>query len=832
MKSYKELAGKYLKNQKKRSILTIVGIILSVSLLCAAGIMGESFRNMLFDDLKQQYGNYHVAYGGINEAQLKKLQSNIKVDRVGYRMIAGLDMITPAQNLMIAACDTNCLEMLYLKLSSGRLPAKENEIVLEQWIIDNMKSQPAIGGMITLDFTIQGLKDGKSEASRDFKLVGILKNNALTQRMGMSFGVVSFQTAKSILKDNDAKIDAVVLIKKKLPLQQSISEITNSIGAKGQAQQNTAILSLEGQGNRNDINKYVYIVQAIMMLVIIISTIAVIYNAFHISVLERIHQFGVLRSVGTTPRQIRTIILREAGVLGIIGIPLGLLFGILAMKVVIGLFSFQSSAFFGSMQVVVPAQTVIMTAVLGFATLLVSAFGPAASAGRVSPMEAVLNSSRSKKLNIRRKKHPILSKILHIEGVMAYENLRRNRKRFFVTVFSMCIGIVLFIFFSFFMSMMYVQTNTGFEKAYAVDKPFSSDKPGFTQKDYDEISGISGINTVYRVMQKNERTLISEEQASDTYKKAVKEGKSDGLFESGGITNYSLISNFYGYRDLELGLCESNVIQGKIDIDKMNAENGVLVSQSVQLRNGQAMNASQLKAGNVILITDTKDTGSNKPVKLKVVGILDRMPLVYTGGADKFGIITTEEVFKKITGINTYSRFDVVISRSADLASIEKKLKDIAARVEQGRMLSFIDTSYGTLQTEMGVILYGLVAVISIIGALNIINTISTNLILRISEFGTLRAIGMTPDQIKGMIRLEGIFYGLISSFYGSIAGCALAWILYSNVNKIRGLTWHLPWKAAVEACLVAIVIGVTASLVPLKKISKMNVVESIRAEE
>jgi putative ABC transport system permease protein len=283
---------------------------------------------------------------------------------------------------------------------------------------------------------------------------------------------------------------------------------------------------------------------------------------------------------------------------------------------------------------------------------------------------------------------------------------------------------------------------------------------------------------------------------------------------------------------MELGLCKSNIIQGKINIGEMNNENGVLISQSIQLKNGQAMNVSRLKVGDVIIMADPRGTGSNEQIKLKVVGILDKMPLVYTGGSDKYGIITTEEVFKKITGIQTYSRFDIIISRTADQASIAKKLKYIADRVEEGRMLSFIDTSYSTLQTEMGVILYGLVVVISIIGALNIINTISTNLILRISEFGTLRAIGMTPGQIKGMIRLEGIFYGLISSFYGSIAGCALARVLYDNVNKIKGLTWHLPWKAAVEACIVAIVIGVTASLVPLKKISKMNVVESIRAEE
>lgn len=830
MKSYRELSGRYLKTQKKRTILTIVGVVLSVSLLCAAGIMGQSFKNMMEQNVRQHYGNYHAFFQNIDRAQLNKLQNNIKIKNVGFRIVAGTAEISKTQNITITAGNDAFLDIMYMKLAEGRLPEKENEIALEQWIIDNMKEKPEIGSSIRLTLKVPGKPEGQNTASREFLVTGIFGNAPVSQFTRMSVGFVTPQTAASILGIEDPKLDAAINIKDGIPKQAAIEEIAGSIGLKKEeAHQNTAVLSLDSQGGNAVINKSVMVVELIMVLVILISTVAVIYNSFHISVLERIHQFGVLRSVGTTPRQIRAIILIEACFLGIIGIPLGLFFGVLAVKCVMGIFSLQSGSFFGGLQVVIQLRTILLTAVLGFATLLVSAFGPAITAGRVSPMEAILNMGAKNRVKKRRGKHPVIMKLLRVEGVMAAENLVRNRKRFVVTVFSMSIAIVLFIFFSTFLSLMSVQINTSFEKDFAVDRPFNSEYPGFTQKDYDEIAAIPGVKNVYRILQKDQEILLTEGQVRDEYKKALGNKAVNTMVKSGDTQYYGLTSNFYGYREAELKMYRPNIVTGGIDFKKMNSENGVLAVQDVRVGN-EDLAASDLKIGDKIMMVDPKD--KNRTVELKIMGILDKLSMVYGDGSAKYSLITTEEVFSKISGVNDFSRFDVELASSADQAAVKSRLAEIAARVEGGNILDFVTNSMKVLKMEMSVILYGLVSVISLIGALNIINTISTNLILRIREFGTLRAVGMTPKQIKGMIRLEGVFYGLVAAFYGAIAGCLLSRLLFHYLNQIKGLTWHLPWQSAVEACLVAILIGLLASAAPLKRITHMNVVESIRAEE
>ena len=181
MKSYRELAGKYLKNQKKRTILTIIGVILSVALLSAAGIMGQSFKNMLEENVRQQHGNYHVFFDNIDRTQLSKLQSNIKIQNTGFRIVAGTAQITKTQNIVITAGNEAFLDVMYMKLTEGVLPEKENEIALEQWIIDNMKEKPKIGSSIKLTYKVQGLPEGRNTASREFLVTGIFGNAPVSQ---------------------------------------------------------------------------------------------------------------------------------------------------------------------------------------------------------------------------------------------------------------------------------------------------------------------------------------------------------------------------------------------------------------------------------------------------------------------------------------------------------------------------------------------------------------------------------------------------------------------------------------------------------------------------
>lgn len=846
MKSYRGLSLRYLKKQKKRTLLTVIGIILSVALLCAAGIMGESLKNNLVENTKQMYGDFHVSYENLDLGQIGKLQRNLKVDGVGYYARIGTSTITKTQKLLLMAGNPEMVHMVRYELASGRLPEKAGEIVLEQWILDNMKERPALGDTFRLDFTTESRQNaggetasGKSPGggrteSREFRLVGTFKNTDGSMVMGMSFALVGFDTAREILKEDTLNYETAVRIRGGMDYQEVIRELNGVLQADPKkVHQNTAVLSIESQGRNNSVNRSVFLIQLILISVIILSTVAVIFNSFQISVLERIHQFGVLRSVGATPRQINRIVLGEALLLAVVSIPPGLACGVLGVKTVIGLFSLQSSAFFGSMKVIIHWQTIVFASLLGLMTILASAFAPAITAARVSPLEAVLNRSRGvrKRLKVNRL---FPARIFRMEGVMAGRNLGRNRKRLFVTVFSMSVGIILFIFFNTFIAELYMELDTSFRKDFSLDKPFSSNKPGFTNADYKYAASIPGVKTVYRLMQKESSVLLPSGQTTEEYRNIAGD-KFGGLnYDLNGAKYYRQPSAIYGYRDSELGLCRKSLTGGRIDSARMNQVNGVLVSQGFYFKEkDDIVQASDLKVGDQILMLPGRSAvQGEKPVRLTVVGILEKMPLVYTADSPVYGLITTEEVFRRITGIDTFTRFDIELNKGAQLNLVSARLSDVKANVEEGRLLEFSESSMKTIGTQISVILFGLVTVISIIGALNIINTISTNLILRIREFGTLRAVGMDPDQMRRMIALEGIFYGLLASIYGTAAGFLLSKILHNNINEIKALRWQVPWDAAAEACAAAILIGLLASLVPLKRIAALNITESIRAEE
>jgi putative ABC transport system permease protein len=837
MKNYQELTGRYLLQQKKRSLLAILGIIISVALICAAGLMGESLQNSMHENVRRHTGNYHVFFTNIEADQVNLLRNNVKAEAVGTFLAAGFYRAVKGQSILIGTADSALMRMFYKKPVKGRLPQRPGEIAMEQWLVDNMPGKPAIGDRITLEIHVLTNHGAATEAAasrrrvtREFILAGIFKNEAASQQSGGSQAVVTMQTALEILNYQDLKYLTAVRFKEKIPLQPAIKETARAIGVTAkQVVQNTPLLVLSGQTRSNSSNRSVMILEIIMITVILLTAVAVIYNVFHISVIERIHQFGILRAVGSTPGQIRTIVLGEALILASIGVTLGVGCGILVVKAVFGLFMLISGeVLFGSLKMVIDGKVIGISAATGFLAVLLSAWGPAVMAGRVSAMEAILNTSKFNKDKIVRKKHPLMRKLCGIAGVMAYENLKRNRKRFYITVISMSIGIALFVFFTSFLRFVSAEFQGDFAKDYVIDKPVTKVISGYTLADYQDLEKIRGIKTVYRFMMEKADVLLTPRQTTVAFQKYNKRQRAKYTYQDQGTTYHRLDMDFYGLRQAELQICKENVIQGKLDIPGMNAESGVLVYQKAKFNQDNVV-VSDLKVGDTIRMIPN---GRQEAIRLKVLGILNRLPMAVSKWNAGYQVVTTEEVYRKLTGVTTFVNFAVELAPGADQAMVKQQIEGIQKRIPEARLLDYSDLTETQLQIQMSIILYGLVFAISLVGALNIINTISTNLILRTREFGTLRAVGMTPGQMRQMIRLEGAFYGLTATLYGGISGVALAWLLYSYMNKIQSMPWSFPWGAWLIGSVAALLIGWLATSVPLKRLSALSVVEAVRAEE
>lgn len=303
-------------------------------------------------------------------------------------------------------------------------------------------------------------------------------------------------------------------------------------------------------------------------------------------------------------------------------------------------------------------------------------------------------------------------------------------------------------------------------------------------------------------------------------------------------------STIRGYDKTMLEDARQYLSSGTVNETELSKEKGAVIVYDTEVRRkadgkSSVIRLAELKVGDYIYIDTNNVFGSESTdvsglTRIKVMGIMEKVPYGFPYPGRAIGVILTEDTFKSITGASIYSGFDVLIDKNEDRKHIKEQLTTIMNRVRGGSLLDLQEIGQKEKQVRLAVsvLLYGFVAVIVLIGVLNIINTISTNLILRTREFGTLRAVGMSMSQMKKMITYEGLLYGLIGSLWGVSTGTVLAWYLFKIMMGLRGMIWHIPYDAIIYASTGTIIITLLSTLVPMKRVSKMNIIESVGVEE
>ncbi|UZQ51394.1 ABC transporter permease [Clostridium kluyveri] len=846
MKSYKEITNKHLKHNKKRTVLTIFGIILSVALITSVGLFIKSLQNSFIESTIKSEGGFHVEISDISNEDYNELKNNAKIDTIGIQENWFECDVNGGKKIEIDKFDKNSLELLpdYYKAIKGRLPQKEGEIALENWIFKYMDNSTKIGDTVKLRTA-----DGEI---KNFKITGIIPNQIQTQYSGIALGMTysnKFDMKRSTI---------YMTIYKSAGIRNTVDELSKKF--KENCISNKHLLDYLGEGS-SDLNKSLYSTAAIVIVIIIMATTAVIYNSFQISVMERIKQFGLLRAVGATPSQIRKIVLREASIISIVGIPLGLLGGIFAMFVVSKVFSIMSDTLFGTLKIVIPYYVLIISVLVGLAAVYISAFIPARSAGKVSPLAAISSRAYISKEKINRNRGRILKNFLNVESVMAFKNIKRNRKKFRVTVFSMVISIALFIFFSAFISMMQNFTEA----------PSESDKMHFQVIGIIDKSGDSSLKTdIINKIKKNNlvdkayisygtyksNIFISDSEKNNYIDKNAPEIYKKVNFENQVMNSLDTVIDIYD-KD-KMTSIKDYIKDGKMDTDYMKQENGVIiVKNNIITVNKKYYNGaiSNLKVGDSFYINKNmlykgmtgedyteENNGSNltnyNMVKAKVAAVVESEPYYFYNGDNRaFHIIMTKDVMKNITGKDT----DNLPIKTADITLKDEKNEDKFNEFIQPlcdsngvklRDIVKINQSRRADSLQLLILMYGFIAVISFIGAVNIINTITTNLVLRRKEIASLNALGMTYENIRFMILTEGVLYGLYGAFYGGIVGSLLSYALSSPMRKIMDFTWTIPWNMIFISAIAAVFIGLISVIKPLSKIKKENIIDVIREED
>ncbi|MFL0247668.1 ABC transporter permease [Candidatus Clostridium stratigraminis] len=827
--SYKQITNKYLKANKKRTILTIVGVILSVALISSIGLFFKGIQQSSLEDAKKTRGSYHVAFNKIDENLVAKITNNPKVSRSGlYQIGIPIKLTDKLSTNQIIATD-KALEMLPLSLKAGRLPENNHEVAVERWILRYIDKDAKLNSKININ-------------NKEYILSGILEDNSFTQMD--STGIV-------ITKDNNINIkNAIMLVEisDEANIKTTLKEL-ESLVKKDQVNENYVLLTMEGAGDSST-NNSLNITIGIIISVVVIVTIAVIYNAFQISVVERIKEFGLLRAIGATPKQIRNIVFKEASIIAGIGIPIGLIFGIIAIYGISITFKLIGGS---SGNFIVPNVSfgiMLLSFVVGLLSIYVSALVPALFAGRISPLVAISSRNSIRKEKIKRRNNPLIKKLLGFEGELAFKNIKRNRKRYRITVFSIVISVALFITFKYFTDIalvMNADTNESTNINYSI---LLSSKAQETAESIDSnlMNNIKELNSVDRVYKQYNTTSF---EAAIDKSKEVKDVKEIGSVYKDitykGDEKTELDASMMIYDNDALEISKKYIQSGNIDIGKINNENGVIVINKNQVYNGKTNKSyigavTEIKAGDEILLQnvdrlsgDNEKFGNKEVNKVKVIATLKEDPFNFNGNISGLKIITTEEVAKKLVGPNSISLtgINIIIKDVNNEASATSELENAIKASPSLNLINHIDVNNNSKSSILmiQILLYGFVVVVSLIGSVNIVNTITTNIILRRREFATLKSIGLTQKGLSKMIVIEGLLYGFMGSFYGCLTGMSLSYLLFKSMHGIREFSYMPPIKAMIISVVFALLIGYLSVLSPLRRINKDNLIDTIREE-
>ena len=557
MNLMKTLTLKNLKLNRKRTIVTIVGIILATALLSALVTLVSSFQYSMIEYQKQKDGDFHVKFSNVKMSELSEFKNNRNIESTFETMGMGFAKLDGCKNedkpyAYVMATDEAGFERGCFKLIEGRMAKNEDEIVIPRHLKTNGRIDIKVGDEITLD--VGKRYDSNTEGvisencayeheaetltdtvTKHYKVVGIMERPGYGMEdysaAGYTFVTYSDELAaidngtkseaseadttltvysrytKKALRNKDAVTADIIGVDEKLFEKANNSSVEMSSeesdrflkemeNAKYDIYMNGYLINYECVFPIDGSFKALFTVAAVVALIIILTSVYCIKNSFNISITEKIRQYGMLASVGATRRQIKSSVKTEAAMLGVVGIPVGTMSGILASLILVKVVNALSAGWLNvalSFHTSLPA--LILAVILSIATIYFSATGSARRAAKVTPLEAIRNTKEIKIKSAKLKTPAIIGRIWGIGGVISYKNIKRNNKKYRTTVTSIVICSVTFIVISYFMSVAFSMVGMSYASTdYNIGINMSCKKDIDIEKLTKLVSGIEGVD--------------------------------------------------------------------------------------------------------------------------------------------------------------------------------------------------------------------------------------------------------------------------------------------------------------------------------------------------
>ena len=846
MNIFNKVALQGLKKNRTRTLVTIVGVILSAAMVTAGTTFGVSLLNYLINGSISKYGGWHAAFLDVDSSFIREQAVNDKLaatavfDNIGY---AGLD---GGQNpvkpyLFIAGFTDETFTALPITLLSGRLPENSGEILISSKVASDGGVSFKVGD--TLSLSVGNRMDGDRklsqgdpyaagretfvpQAEKTYTVVGTCRRPDYEEASAPGYTLIT-------KADDRTETDSFSLfVTLKNPRQ--VRAYVNSTGKHAYVL-NDNVLRFMGISDDNLFNMFMYSRGGIVIAIIMLGSIFLIYNSFNMSLNERTQQFGILSSVGATAKQLRNSVLFEGFCIGMIGIPIGIAVGIISIGLVISVISqnFASILFQDvPLTLTLSAPALIAAAAVSLLTILISAYIPARKAANTPVMECIRQTNEVKIESKTVKTSRLSMRIYGLEGTLALKNFKRNKKRYRSIILSLVLSIVLFISTSALTADMKRMSS---QRTEITDYDII-----FSTQDLDDgqmLSLYEKLKTARGVYDALYQEVIAYSCAAGTGELSEDYLRHEGLSSTDEIVDLPVNIQFLEdsrYENIlkELGLSET----------EYTGENAKFIAVSMTAEDDRILTVFRNSSVKITLIPET-DSGEklseSKNIDVAFVDFVppDSPPARGNSGQKQacfqvlapYSAKSTFEFPDASKGVKSLSFQSTDPSLSASEMETIIEGEGITGEYSLYNMYQMMDENRNYIFIA-NVFAYTFIVMISMIAVANVFNTISTNIKLRRRELAMLRSVGMSEHDFQKMMNFECIFYGMRALLYGLPIAVLAAWLVHKGMI-VDEVGFSIPWGSIGISVFGVLFIVFITMLYTINKIKKENIIDALRDE-
>ncbi len=868
----KKVANRSFHSNKKRNILAVIAIALTTFLLTAVLTIGFGAKNtMQYSEARLLGSQADALVQGMTEEQAEQLKENTMFEKAGIQIGIAFLENTKQLNVELDYADETLMEVCFMTPSIGTIPKAENEVLVSANVLEDLGIPKKAGETLPVDLKV----DGKIEHF-DMKVSGIyepVKNDVGYVMVSQAFLEEQEEMVSALRKDRENRnyYNAHVILKDPSMVEERIGEFIRSIGGNpdDREAENYVRIAPTPSATQSDGNLVVWLAAGVFGILFMFCGYLLIYNVFDMSVTNDVRQYGLLRTIGTTPKQVKGLVRKQAMYLFLIGTPIGVLLGILLGKGILPVVLKAFVADLGEKNVVVgslPYLPIIIGSVIFSAlTVWISTRKSAKKASRVSPIEAVRYVEQSTG-KIRERKH--------VKGAllprMAKANVQRNKGRMVLVIVSLMLSIILlnsvFIFTGSFDEEVYVerQMRSDFTvytaEAGLMQKGFTGHSAALPENVAEAVTqrpGVENVTKMYRNTYDDNHIScdwgVTYGKIDNTHRNSIPENMDVGWSEDNHHAALSQdgrpLGNIFGISE--------NLID-KLDIREGEKDKSVL-KQKIQNENGIILIARYNQKGEFTEFTENqyKNMQIGDEIQFYENGVLTETFTVLAKaattdmeGASLLGpgsnissdiggpiMYMSEEHFKELyENPSLYCvLFDTEKEQQQDM---ETYLSEYTTQKNMDIRYQSVDKLGASVQTMKNTVLLigGLIGgIFALVGIINLMNLIMTSIVTRRHEFASMQSIGMTTKQLRRMLMTESLSYvlraGVIGTVVAVILGVTAVKLLVEN-GPIWYMTFHLTILPAILLSIIYIVLALIIPMISLRFLNRQSIVERLKTGE